>query len=247
MIPVLAGLAAITGVFVLAGLVVSMRRLTTRMRIRRRRRRLAKLQASEVTSLEWVYRDRPAQERARPGDRVDGERNRKEARRRPSEVLAEAERKAAEIEESARRDAEATRIEAERKATEVLADSGRRAVEVEESARRNAEAARTEAERKASGILTAAERKVLDLEESAHAKVGATLEEAQQKASELLAQAERERIRLQNERAREQSLVEETRKRLSALLESVLADVEDEPARGASRISELREARDSRG
>jgi flagellar biosynthesis GTPase FlhF len=272
MTPVLAGLAAVTGVFVLAGLVVSMRMLASRMRIRRRS---ARLQESEVTSLDWIYRVGPAQERggrtptagstsagvqgrqihsqplppeSRPGDdRVDGEPTRREARRRPSEVLAEAERRAAEIEEGAHRNAEARRIEAERKATEVVAAAGRRAAELEESARRSAEATRTAAERKASATLTAAERKALELEESARASAGTALEEAQQKASEIVAQAERERIRLQNERAREQTLVEETRKRLSALLESVLADVEDEPAQRASRISELREARGPRG
>lgn len=184
---------------------------------------------------------------SRPGDdRVGGEPPRTEARRRRSEVLADAERRAAEIEESARRNAEATRIEAERKATVVIATAERRAVELEESALRSTETARSEAESKASAILTTAERKAAGIEESTLARAGAALEEAGHKASEIVAQAERERIRLRNELAREQTLVEETRKKLSALLESVLADVKDDSPQETSRIGELREARDLR-
>ena len=82
---------------------------------------------------------------------------------------------------------------------------------------------------------------------SARGSAEAVLEAAQQKASELVANAERERIRLQNDLAREQSLVEETRRKLSALLESVLADVKDESTQVAPNVSDLREARDSRG
>ena len=245
MTQVVAGLATVIGVFAIVGGVVGVRRLARRASLRRSRRKLRRQQEAGVTSLEWVYRV-PAQEEGRRALPVDGEPPRTEARRRPSEVLADAERRAAEIEESARRNAEATRIEAERKATVVIATAERRAVELEESALRSTETAGSEAESKASAILTTAERKAAEIEARGLARAEAALEEAEHKASEIVAQAERERIRLRNELAREETLVEETRKKLSALLESVLADVKDDSPQETSRISELREARDLR-
>jgi len=246
MTPVVAALATVIGVFAIVGGVVGVRRLARRASLRRIRRKLRRQQEAGVTSLEWVYRVRPAQEGGGRALPVDGEPPRTEARRRPSEVLADAERRAAEIEERARRNAEATRIEAEREATVVIATSERRAVELDEGALRGTETARREAESKASAILTTAERKAAEIEERGLARAEAALEEAEHKASEIVAQAERERIRLRNELAREQTLVEETRKKLSALLESVLADVKDDSPQETSRISELREARDLR-
>jgi flagellar biosynthesis GTPase FlhF len=245
MTPVVAALATVIGVFAIVGGVVGVRRLARRASLRRIRRKLRRQQEAGVTSLEWVYRVRPAQEGGGRALPVDGE-PRTEARRRPSEVLADAERRAAEIEERARRNAEATRIEAEREATVVIATAERRAIELEEGALRSTETARSEAESKASAILTTAERKAAEIEERGLARAEAALEEAEHKASEIVAQAERERIRLRHELAREETLVEETRKKLSALLESVLADVKDDSPQETSRISELREARDLR-
>jgi len=82
--------------------------------------------------------------------------------------------------------------------------------------------------------------------EAARRTAEAVLEDAQRRADRIIAEAERERAHLHLDLARQHAVVEETRRKLAAVLLDILEEVERTPGELRSNVHDLSEARTSK-